>query len=298
MALTREELIAELTEEQLKKSSDIRTFNQLLYQISEKRKTLAANSLSLDEWTKYRDVLKQLNVKAAEEFRDAVWILGGRWNAAGLGYIERDDVIAFAYERIAKYGEGAAEAACEFYDAIAELSGAKVPPAVPAETASLSEVAKAINGVTKVTEDPDMISGVVGRLVKQAGQDTTVQNAIRDGAQVAWVPAGDTCAFCLALASRGWEDVSKKTVKNGHAEHIHANCDCAYAVRFNESFKIGGYNPNKYLRIYNGADGETPNEKINAMRRELYQDNKEKINAQKREAYEERKERESLSQNI
>ena len=48
--------------------------------------------------------------------------------------------------------------------------------------------------------------------VKKAGIDTTLQNAYRDrpkkygkkrntGAQVAWVPSGDTCPFCLMLAS-------------------------------------------------------------------------------------------------
>jgi uncharacterized protein VirK/YbjX len=93
----------------------------------------------------------------------------------------------------------------------------------------------------------------------------------------------------LTLASRGWQTASKGAIKNGHAEHIHGNCDCAYAVRFNEKTNYAGYDPDKYLAMYNSTSG-TPNQKINAMRRKAYAENKEEINAQKRSAYEKRKE--------
>ena len=45
--------------------------------------------------------------------------------------------------------------------------------------------------------------------------------------------------------------------------------------------------------MYRNAEGGTPDQKINAMRREFYQENKEAINEQKRSAYEKRKERNS-----
>ena len=54
-----------------------------------------------------------------------------------------------------------------------------------------------------------------------------LKNAVRDGAEWAWVPHGDTCPFCITLASNGWQKASRKVLKGGHAEHIHANCDCA-----------------------------------------------------------------------
>lgn len=50
----------------------------------------------------------------------------------------------------------------------------------------------------------------VSRLVKRAGADTTLKNAQRDGAEFAWVPHGDSCAFCLTLASRGWQRASQR----------------------------------------------------------------------------------------
>ena len=79
-----------------------------------------------------------------------------------------------------------------------------------------------------------------------------------------------------------------------HAEHIHANCDCTYAIRFDSSTTVRGYDPEKYREMYNDADpGGSPKDKINAMRRKFYAENREEINEQKRSAYEKRRERES-----
>jgi hypothetical protein len=242
-------------------------------------------TMPLDTWVKYKNLLAKISDEAAKEFRDAVFNVNGRFGGVGLGQIDREELIQFAYALVTKYSEASTEAACIFYDELAELSGAVVPPAVPAETANISTVAKAV----KFSDNEDLVSSALCRLVKQASQDTTLQNALRDGAEFAWIPAGDTCAFCLTLASRGWQTASKGAIKNGHAEHIHGNCDCAYAVRFNEKTKYAGYDPDKYLAMYNSTSG-TPNQKINAMRRKAYAENKEEINAQKRSAYEKRKE--------
>jgi uncharacterized protein VirK/YbjX len=56
---------------------------------------------------------------------------------------------------------------------------------------------------------------------------------------------------------------------------------------------VEGYDPKQYLAMYENADGNTPTQRINAMRREFYQDNKEIINEQKRSAYAKRVERNS-----
>ena len=126
--------------------------------------------------------------------------------------------------------------------------------------------------------------GRVSRLVKRAGADTTLKNAVRDGAEWAWVPHGDTCPFCITLASNGWQKASSKVLKGGHADHIHANCDCEFAVRFDGSTTVAGYDPEKYLRQYRAAGSD-----VNAMRRIDYAARKDAINAQKRAAYAARK---------
>lgn len=238
-------------------------------------------TISAKDWDAYIRRLSALNETAAEKMRDFV-----RKN----GFGDMNALIDFAYALATKYGEGAAALSAAMYDAIAELSGKLFDPAIPAETASYQQVAKTVQGVAKVSQNPEEMGGAVGRLVKQAGADTTLQNALRDGAEFAWVPSGDTCAFCITLASRGWERASKKAIKGGHAEHIHSNCNCTYVIRFDKDSGVAGYDPEKYLRMYEGANGSTPQEKINAMRREFYAENKEEINVQKRSAYETRKE--------
>ena len=162
-----------------------------------------------------------------------------------------------------------------------EVQNAQVAAAVPAETPDYGTVAKMVKAT--ITSPSAMIQGV-SRLVKQAGADTTLQNARRDRAQFAWIPHGDTCAFCLMLASNGWRNQSQNAMKNGHVSHIHSNCDCTYAVRFDSRTTVAGYDPDRYLEQYRAANGD-----LNAMRRADYQANKDIINAQKRRAYASRK---------
>ena len=204
--------------------------------------------------------------------------------------LDDPDLISTAYNICTKYSEAAGALAAEWYDTVAEMSGVSVPLAEVADTPDYGEVAKAING-TRKTGNPKTVSDSISRLVKRTGVDTTMKNAIRDGAQWAWIPHGDTCSFCLTLASRGWQPASKSQMKGDHAEHIHANCDCTFAIRFGNDTKYAGYDPDKYLEMYNEAEGRSAKDKINAMRRAHYAENKDKINAQKRMAYAARKNR-------
>lgn len=235
--------------------------------------------VSNKSWDRYLKATRKLSDKAMDEMKAKIL-------EVGLDSMESLQIlIDFGYALATKYGEGAGALASEMYDALAELSGKVVPPAVPAPTAKYGEVAKAVYGTNLQSKNPEVMSGAIGRLVKMVGVDTMQQNALRDGAEWAWIPRGDTCAFCLTLASNGWQKASRKAIKNGHAEHVHANCDCTYAIRFSSDVNIEGYDPDEYLRMYRNAEGGTPDQKINAMRREFYQENKEAINEQKRSAY-------------
>lgn len=225
-------------------------------------------------WLEYIDRLSRLNEEAGQKMADYI---------ARQGIQDADRLIAYAAALVQKYGEGTAELACQMYDAVAGASGANVPPAQPAAPADYSETARMVNGTL---QSPPLLQGGVSRLVKRAGADTTLKNAIRDGAEWAWVPHGDTCPFCLMLASRGWQRASRKALQGGHAEHIHAHCNCEYAIRFDSRTTVAGYDPDKYLEQYNAAGGD-----INALRRARYAENRDKINAQKRAAYAARKAR-------
>lgn len=225
-------------------------------------------------WVEYIDRLSRLNEEAGQKMADYI---------ASHGTQDVDRLIAYADALVQKYGEGTAELACQMYDAVAQASGVTVPPAEPAAPADYGETAKMVNATR---QSPPQLQGGVSRLVKRAGADTTLKNAIRDGAEWAWVPHGDTCPFCLTLASRGWQKASAKALKGSHAEHIHAHCNCEYAIRFDSNTTVAGYDPDKYLEQYNAAGGD-----INAMRRAQYAENRDVINAQKRAAYAARKER-------
>lgn len=241
-------------------------------------------TVSSKAWDRYINALRKLNNKATNRMLAKINELGTDDPEA------LAELIRYAYGIATRYGEGAAALACEMYDALAELSGALVSPAIPAATATYGDVAKAVYGTNLQSKNPNVMAESIGRLVKMAGVDTMQQNALRDGAEWAWIPRGDTCAFCIMLASNGWQKASKNAIRNGHAMHIHANCDCTYAIRFNSDLEVEGYDPDKYLDMYYDADGSTPEERVNAMRREFYAENKEKINEQKRSAYEKRKE--------
>lgn len=219
-------------------------------------------------WDNYIKRLRRINDIAVKEMVKRLEYV----DIMAITPAERPALIEYAYALTQKYGEAASALSCEMYDALAELTGGTLLPAEPAATATYAEVAKAVNGTIK-TGNKDIVSQAVGRMVKMAGVDTTMQNAIRDGAEWAWVPRGETCAFCITLASRGWQRASKKALKDGHAEHIHANCDCTYAIRFDDS-EVSGYNPDLYARMYYGAEGSTPKQKINAMRRMFYAETK------------------------
>ena len=223
-------------------------------------------------WNEYITRLSRLNQKAGQLMREYI---------GSHGTESTDDLIAYAYGLVTKYGEGSAELACQMYDALAEAANAGVPAAEPAEPADYGEGARMVNA-TK-SQNPANLPNGVSRLVKCAGADTTLKNAVRDGAEWAWVPHGDTCPFCITLASNGWQKASSKVLKGGHAEHIHANCDCEFAIRFDHNTTVAGYDPEKYLKQYRDAGGD-----INKLRRVNYAANKERINAQKRAAYAER----------
>ncbi len=228
--------------------------------------------ITANAWNEYITRLSRLNQKAGQLMREYI---------GSHGTESTDDLIAYAYGLVTKYGEGSAELACQMYDALAEAANAGVPAAEPAEPAGYGEVARMVNATKN--QNPANLPNGVSRLVKRAGADTTLKNAVRDGAEWAWVPHGDTCPFCITLASNGWQKASSKALKGGHAEHIHANCDCEFAIRFDHNTTVAGYDPEKYLKQYRDAGGD-----INKMRRVNYAANKERINAQKRAAYAER----------
>ena len=211
------------------------------------------------EWNDYINKLSSLSEKASDEFK--AWAnRNGGWRE-----IDRQLLLEAGYSFATKYAEGSAALASAMYDAIADAEKKNVPSAELSADIEFKEMAKAINGALKHSDNDDFISSTVGRAVKQAGADTMLKNASRDGAEFAWIPSGDTCPFCLVLASRGWQKASKKTTNGNHAEHIHTHCNCQFAIRFNKNTNVEGYDPEAYQKMYYDADGRTAKEKLKSL---------------------------------
>lgn len=241
-------------------------------------------------WRRYIGLLRSINDRASADVQN--WINKYAVDDTGhivmnIGDIVDEDgntFIDYCYLVTQEYGNASAAVSAQMYDALAEIEGANVPPAEMAGNASYHDVAKTVNGVLKTSHNINEMTGAVSRLVKKAGCDTTLQNAYRDRAQFAWIPAGDTCAFCLALASNGWVNVSARRIKKGypHAEHIHSNCDCTYAIRFNSDTDVEGYNPGKYDSMFYEAEERAEEEGYPTGRWNMSKDN---VNALRRMQY-------------
>lgn len=227
-------------------------------------------------WAAYRKKLSAVNRKAADLMTQYV---------IANGINDTDKLIEYAYALATKYGEAAAALACQMYDQTAEAAKAGVLRAEPASTATYAETAKAINGTLKKSSLPSSLGSSTGRLVKQAASDTTLKNARRDNAEFAWIPSGDGCPFCQVIASKGWKRATKETAAGNHADHIHPNCQCEFAIRFSKDDGVAGYSPDKYKKIYDDAEGRTSKEKIRSMNRDVYAKNKDAINERKRAEY-------------
>lgn len=254
---------------------------------------MAGYEISQAEWQRYTDRLRRIDKTAAELMQKYV---------DEHGYIVDQEMIDYAYALTTKYGEASGALSASMYDSIVDYykahsgSSRAIDAAVVADPATRQEVTDALYNIQHKNAQ-QTIPSKIGQLVRQCGADTMLQNAVRDHAEWAWIPGGgETCAFCLMLASRGWTEASSKTLKGDHAEHIHSNCDCTFAIRFDESMDIEGYDPQGIYQEFMDTGETSWDDRVNAVRRQQYQLNIEEIRAQKRAAYAKNKEiQESLN---
>ena len=197
-----------------------------------------------------------------------------------------------AVELAERYGTADATLSAGLYDGVMAAQGAHVPPApvLPPNMAYVAtDVADAVRRATSAETARGLSGSALSGHVKRAGIRSMQAAAQRDRAQWAWVCIGDTCAFCRALGSRGWQVASKRVMAGSHAEHIHDNCDCQFAVsKPGETLDIEGYDPDALLDEYSDADpnGQGSRGQINSMRRADYtQEFADQRNARRRELY-------------
>lgn len=98
---------------------------------------------------------------------------------------------------------------------------------------------------------------LMDELIKQPGRDTMITSATRHGLRFARVPNGDTCPFCLMLASRGAVYLSEKSA-GGDGRRFHGKCDCTVEpIRDDEDMEVlkreTGYDPDELYDQYLAA---------------------------------------------
>jgi hypothetical protein len=209
----------------------------------------------LDELT---DEVNKLSGDAQEKTRAALKTLIADWEKHGGG-----DVAALrnaAYETIEAvllyYADTCAAArAAEYYDAVRRAQGFSGGYSAVAESmrdpdATLGAVkyfvGKVVEGAPEV-----FVSLCVTRIdeeIRRAANRCVAHNARKDPAKprYARVPRGETCGFCLMLASFGFNAKTEEA-----ASHSHAHCDCRIVPGFDGKTKVRGYDPDGMYERYN-----------------------------------------------
>lgn len=173
---------------------------------------------------------------------------------------------AFTQELIEIYGDTSAGLAAQYYDEIRE--GSRATGAYRALTAGVVSGQVSASVSWALTADSmNRLSGVVDRLVKQAGRDTFFGNVANDSDRSArWirVPQGETCAFCLMLASRGYDGGYSSGKAAGYVsgarsrsrgsrdigEKFHDHCDCKAVQVYSVDDYPDNYDYERYNEIY------------------------------------------------
>ena len=184
-----------------------------------------------------------------------------------LEYVEDDmtaeDVAEIAYNLAMKYRMLGAELGAQWYDICAELAGVDVEPAYVEQTdaSSLEKRVRTATARTTPETTTEIFSKWLSNEITSSIRETGSNNLWRDykrgikGGRWARVPVGDTCAWCMMLASNGAWYVSEKTALGKTSDHYHANCNCV-AVYYADAETIGGYSKSlsRYKSMYYAAD--------------------------------------------
>lgn len=134
-------------------------------------------------------------------------------------YAARDALIEQGTQLAERYGEAAVGLAADFFEAATGL------PATPADV----DLAEQVEGSARwaagdlFAGNPSAaqkkFTGAMQRHAMQPGRDTLFDGAHKRGVLFARIPQGDTCAWCLMLASRGFAYTSARHAGEGNRWH-------------------------------------------------------------------------------
>lgn len=175
----------------------------------------------------------------------------------------RDEVVELAVRVAEKYSYLGCELGAQWYDLCSELAGVDVDPAELAEV-DPDELEIRAQAAFDRASDGSLISDALNyylqNQIENSIRRTGSANLNRDyergmaGGKWARVPVGETCAWCLMLASQGAWYLSEETAKGIDPDHYHDGCDCV-AVYHADPESIAGYAElTRYKEMYYDAE--------------------------------------------
>ena len=203
----------------------------------------AARQVDFSDWTRAAEQLRQIIESIVDYYGLATSELGAQW---------------YEYCRALSVGG-------EYSATVG------APDTATAIAAANREIDKLFDGKVDSNKLVGLLHDVVADQVFSQSRDITIINILEDGdidgGGYARVPVGDTCAFCIMLASRGFVYASEKSaLRSKTGGKYHRNCNCI-AVPFHEARTIPGYQEklHKYEQMYFDADnkrrsGDIPDE--------------------------------------
>ena len=191
------------------------------------------------------------------------------WGTLNLSFPgeSRDSLLAFVPAITQKYGNVSAVVAADWYDGLRPanslITGAfRAPLAAPVATSAVASTVRF--GAQHLwsaapTIALSLLSVAVTKYALQPGRDTVAQAVRQDPdrrARYARIPSGkETCAFCLAMASRGFVYRSEAAAGNTFNRY-HGRCDCVPTPEWSDDPRIEGYDPDGMFAMYQAARAE------------------------------------------
>lgn len=205
---------------------------------------------------KYTDTLEQLSTGAQEALATQLETLDYSDMTAAI-----NDIVDIMEDLCSQTSSVSAEVASGFYDGMSQLQTGQGYDARSFTGHVPQATEKAVRGIVQQGVDGDL-KGMAGQLmkridyeVKKAAGETVMQNARRDSRRprFARVPGGgETCDFCIMLASRGF--VYRSEASAGELNHYHANCRCRIVPGFGDNPSVAGYDPDYYLQLWKNQE--------------------------------------------
>lgn len=197
-------------------------------------------------------VTQQLTQRAVDEFMAAYSV-----------NMSVDDIADLASMIAEQYNMLGAELGAQWYDLCSRLANLEVdeaelaeldPDAIRNRARAASD--KYVNGATLENSVNSFLQNIIQDSIRTTGNANLWRDYERGMVSGRWarVPVGETCAWCLMLASQGAWYVSEESALGKEAGHYHSDCNCVAVYHANPD-NIPNYNGlAHYKEMYYAAE--------------------------------------------